>query len=509
MRRAYVNAVILLSCSACGDGAQGVDLCEQSPPPPECMVACDPTPGAPNTCPSGFHCSPDGMCQAQCTPGGGECGSGYECSADGRCISEGACDNLECQQVDCAAMGMPETTVSGTVFAPNGTLPLYGINVYVPNADPGPLPGGAQCATCDQALPGSPVVQTATDEAGNFVLSNVPAGDDIPLVITSGKWRRQITIPTVAACALTTLDAAETRLPATSAEGDIPHIALSTGGADALECLLRKLGIDDSEITTDGQNGRVHLYANVSSGGVGADQFEGGFGGGSGDFADSQDLWGSVAKLSEYDIVIFSCEGGQYPDTKSQQHMDNVKAYADLGGRLFMSHWHNIWIEGGGFEGASQEPAVWTEIANWNNSSTTFTGTDTIDEVSNPKGGSFATWMLNVMGSTVRGEIPILNDSGKNTCESINGGRAERWVYWTDGGTEYPQNFQFTTPNENPLEDRCGKVVFSDMHVSGDSTSSPGGPGYPSECSTDPLTPQEKALAFMLFDLASCVEIIP
>jgi hypothetical protein len=188
--------------------------------------------------------------------------------------------------------------------------------------------------------------------------------------------------------------------------------------------------------------------------------------------------------------------------------MDTAKAYADFGGRMFMSHWHNVWIEGAEHDGGTQAPAVWTSIASWNNSSTRFTGTDTIDETGNPKGPAFATWMLNVMGSTVRGEIPILSNTGKQTCESVDSTKAERWVYWSDGGEQYPQNFQFTTPNELPAEQRCGKVVFSDMHVSGDSQSDPEGDGFPSQCSEDPLTPQEKALAFMLFDLASCVSVI-
>ncbi len=499
-----ISMAFLVACGS--DGPVGEDQCAVIIPPPEaCMTACDAQPGAPQVCPQGYHCEPDGFCSAWCTAGGDECGEGYRCTDDGRCIGEDTCENLECQQMECS--GGAQTILTGTVFAPNGTLPLYGINVYVPNIDPGPLVPGARCSRCTDGLPGRPVVQTQTDTSGNFILSNVPVGEDIPLVIQSGKWRRQITVD-VPECVTTPVPAADTTLPKTKSEGDIPLIALSTGSADALECLVRKLGVADSEITSDAGSGRVHLYADTDSGGVGADRFQNGFAGGSGMFTDSQTLWSDLDKMKQYDIVVLSCEGGQYPETKLQTHMDAVKAYADYGGRMFMSHWHNVWIEGGEFEGMPQAPAVWPSIAEWNNASTTFTGTDTIDEVNNPKGEEFADWMLAVNGSTTRGEVEIQNDSGKNTCQSIDNDAAERWVYWEDNGTEFPQNFQFTTPNEAAPDDRCGKVVFSDMHVAGDSSSVSGDPGFPADCSTAPMTPQEKALAFMLFDLASCVAIV-
>ena len=52
------------------------------------MIECDPLPGAPNSCPAGFHCSPDGFCTAACTATGGECGSDAHCSDDGTCIPD-------------------------------------------------------------------------------------------------------------------------------------------------------------------------------------------------------------------------------------------------------------------------------------------------------------------------------------------------------------------------------------------------------------------------------------
>ena len=73
-----------------------------------------------------------------------------------------------------------------------------------------------------------------------------PGGRDIPLVITIGKWRRQLNIPNVAACqtatdrraADTTLPKSMTDMTPNTTRVDMPQIAISTGSADALECLV-------------------------------------------------------------------------------------------------------------------------------------------------------------------------------------------------------------------------------------------------------------------------------
>jgi len=427
-----------------------------------------------------------------------------------------ACVGLQCFQYDCAMKGAPPTSVSGTVFAPNGTLPLYGVNVYVPATDPGPLTDGATCDRCDAGLQGGALAAAVTDETGHFELDNVPATSDVPIVIQIGKWRRQLKLPAVAACADMPLAAADTSLPKSRTDMtplttgvDLPRIAISTGLYDALECLPLKLGIDPSEISSSTGTGRIHLYTNGGAAGQGASTFRAGWPGGTAPMTDSRTFWNDVNNIKNYDIVMLSCEGDQYPATKPQASLQAMHDYADLGGRLFASHWQNIWV-GGDYTNLNHGMPDWEAVASFNfgGNPSPDTLTATIDEVNNPKGKSFATWMVNVGGSTMRDLLTVTQ--ARTTCTSVDNTKAERWVYLdpaTSPNYSSAMNFQFTTPqNVDPMS-RCGKVVFSDMHVSADSTSSPATP-YPNGCSTQPLTAQEKALAFMFFDIASCVSSI-
>ena len=406
---------------------------------------------------------------------------------DGGSDDPDACVGLECRQVTCPGGGT--TTLSGTVFAPNGTLPLYNVNVFVPNSALDPLTPGAQCDRCGSPLSGNPLVQTISDTEGKFVLENVPVVDNLPLVIQVGKWRRQVTVPTIAQCADTPLDAQVTRLPRNKSEGDIPQMALTTGGADSLECLLRKIGLDDAEFTTSSGTGRVHLF----TGSGGTPRFNAALGGAA--FADAQTLWDTTDHLRPYDVTFLSCEGGQNPGTKPETARAAMGAYANLGGRVFMSHWHNYWIEAG--------PGMWPQTMTRSNRADLGSVTADIN-TGFGRGADLAQWLVNVAGSTMLGKIDLTD--AQHTVDAVNESMTERWISLdtTANGAPSIQYYQFTTPLEVEEAQRCGKAVFSDIHVStGDDSN--GSIAFPNGCTTTGLTPQEKVLAFMIFDIAGCV----
>ena len=398
-----------------------------------------------------------------------------------------------CQVIDCAAMNKTPTSLSGVVYAPNGTLPLYGVRVYVPanGGDPGPLPAGATCDPCSAGFQGGvaidptgkPVAAT-TDETGQFRIDNLPATDNLTVVIQAGKWRKLVTLATVSACAGVQLGATQTRFARNHTEGDMPQIAVTTGGADAVECLLRSLGIADSEFTSDRGTGRVHLYAGTGGSASAAGAA----------LSTATALWSSTDKMKAYDMLLLSCEGGQNPGSKPATSIQALFDYTTLGGRVYLSHYHNIWLE--------QGPDTWPAVATFNNGGASLTSATVSVDPSFDKAASFTAWLANAGASVTPGRITVTG--ARESCVSV-GSLGQGWldVAAAAGGFDGVQMFDFTTPLSMPRANRCGRVLFTDVHASPSSTP---GSDFPTGCTTSAaLTAQDKALAFAIFQLGACV----
>lgn len=423
--------------------------------------------------------------------------SGFNTSSSSGEDGPPPCTGLQCKQVSCPGGGT--TSLSGKVYLPEGTIPLYNAIVFVPNAQLAPFTQGITCDKCGTVPSGAPIATALTDATGSFKLENVPVGTDFPLVIQLGRWRRQITIAgsKVTQCADAQLDAADTRLPRNKNEGDIPQVAITTGGADSLECFLRKIGIEDSEFTPGSGAGRVHLYQGSTTDTVDPAATMAGA-------SNAQSLWDSEAELKKHDIVILSCEGNEINATKSQLARDNIKKYLDAGGRVFASHYHYTWFKNNA--GPGTNPLSVT--ASWLNGDDSFPANQnvTIDQTVQ-KGRDFAKWMDTVQGTTAPGSGMVAMTELKTSVNTVPGAgqppeTSRRWLYSTQEN-DRTKFFSFNTPLGTAPEMQCGRAVHTDIHVSaGDESTGT----FPGNCKTSTLSPQEKALVFLLMDLAACIQ---
>jgi hypothetical protein len=442
--------------------------------------------------------------------------SGFGGDANPNCI--GLCR----QQKVCAGGGT--TSISGVVKDPAGKVPIFNAIVYVPNAPVEPITQGASCDRCNATISGNPLVITQTDVNGNFKLENMPVGQNIPVVVQIGKWRRQVTIGSVGDCVDTPVDVETIRLPRKRSEGDIPKIAVATGAADPLQCLLRKVGLDDSEFGITGSDARVHLFQGggyINGPFVAAqNKFDDGR-----TFPNAEGLWGTVDELKKYDVVLLSCEGDDAPnDTEAHKPAAAKKAlydYASLGGRVFASHYHHHFFSTAA-PATIASPTIVQNVANWSQRNpepippaapdpvtTTAVNADIVGTF--PKAVAMKQWLEN-QGALVGGQLPIVD--AHHNVNSVKTG-ALNWIELTNknaGNTKAVQYMTFNTPLDAAEDAACGRVVFSGLHVAsglqnGKIDNPTAGATFPTQaCLTTDLSAQQKALEFMLFDLSSCVQ---
>jgi hypothetical protein len=426
------------------------------------------------------------------------------------------CIGLQCVASSdaCAAQGKPPTTISGVVYDPAGALPLYNVYVYVPNQKPDPIvPGNPTCTSCQAPASGSPVIGASTDKDGKFTLSQgpgdtwgVPSGDNLPLVLQIGKWRRQLVMPHIDACADNPLPDSPTpsqklRLPAKTSEGDMPYIAF-TSGCDPAECFLRHVGIDDSEFVPPGSAGGGHVvfYTGQDANSLGANGSGSQIAGGN-TWSETYTWWADVADLKQYDLVFDACECNA--NDRGAGAYQAMHDYVAGGGRLLSSHYYYNWLAPPTGPTDFQGVVSWALPEGIGPSYQNY-----YVDMSFPKGQAFGGWLQDLGVTTTLGVITLADT--RYDMNGVNPGTT-RWLYnadavGADAGSYATMLMSFNGPVGQPPASQCGRVMFSDVHISGTSDDST----FPNECAgADPdgsHAVNEKAQEFLFFDLFSCVQ---
>jgi hypothetical protein len=392
------------------------------------------------------------------------------------------------------------TTISGTVYDPRtvNALPLPNVLVYATTNPVAALPSGVQCLTYQAPTDVVSYAYSAVD--GTFTLANIPENASYTIVIQAGKWRRQFPNQTVGSSPVTGL---ALNMPADHTQGDIPMIAIVTGSVDGVECVLRDMGIADTEFTDDNQTvnagGHIHLYKGGGNSGKA----------GGAVISTSTPLetaltGGTGTELNNYDMVMFPCQGGQYPQTSSP--LTNLVNYANAGGRIFTTHYSYVYLDPN-----SPMFAQFAPVANWTttNESQINAGVGTV-ATNFSDGATLAQWLQN-SGATVTGTSNQIDISTLRTDVGTVIPPTQSWVTLNSGAysgqTGNPvMQMTFNAPVGAPAANQCGRIMYNDYHVFNVSDN---GATFPSECpdpATHAMSAQEKMLEYALFDLSTFVQ---
>ncbi len=259
--------------------------------------------------------------------------------------------------------------VDGQGLRPGGHQPALqhrGLRSRRSDDAPGPITLGTHtCNTCDVPI-GNYVTATQTDTSGSFTLKAGPdSARASPITIQAGKWRR--TIPDRhhdelrdehAKCRAT-----RSACPRSTPRGDMPQMALLTGGFDNLGCFLYKMGVDPREYSAPHAGGRLDIYEGVNAP-LGA-MIGNGLGLSNGERPGTATRAtrvrsGPASRASR--PTTWSC----WPARATRGHRPSrplsitaMHDWLNEGGKVFATHFHYLWFQSGPSD--FQGTATWKE----------------------------------------------------------------------------------------------------------------------------------------------------
>ena len=355
-------------------------------------------------------------------------------------------------------------TVTGTVYAPNGTDPLPNIYVYAA-AQVNQFPPGNYCNQCSMPLDvWYSHTQTAADGSFSLDLSGVPVGPNITFVINVGRFRKVTQLPVQ--CGPNTAAHPATTLPGKSADGDIPKIAVSTGNSDHLDQILGVLGITEY----DCYEGRATTSTAPTCTPV--------------DTVANLLAKKSAKTIDDYHLLFVSCAPNAYKTFGSATIASNTTAFVTAGGRLFATDMSYDYVaEAFPSQITWMGPSGSPQPVDGANVGVAGTYTGNVDDP------QLAAW-LNKLGATTGNTVSLqgfLNPwSVQASLPKTSTLIVDGTVSYTGGSSDVPLTTQFDVSS-------CGRVIYSSYHTAG-GTVTPGN-----------LLPQERLLEYLMFEVATCV----
>ncbi len=377
---------------------------------------------------------------------GGVCGY---CNADFPECVEGVCQPYcpTCQQ-------------HGTVLAPEGTIPIRGALVWATKTPPSSFPEGVFCDTCVDLPKGTPHAFSGVD--GKFNLPITSEGE-WTIVVQKGTFRRVRTLNIVAG--QQELGKEVTALPSKTdlAAGDqIPSMIVVADTYDEIENTLGKLGL-----------GEVDEWGYLDEG---TESFE------LVDEYDAEELFTDEAELAKYQIIFMPCASGWFfPTLEAADVQGRLREWVQKGGRLYVTDWsYDI------LKVLFPDPIKWLGDDGDLDSAQLGSSYDGKGQVLDD---GLKLW-LDGQGLTqfdLLANWTIIESVSKYTAPDVDGTLVEMeptvWmnvVTPDDGSRPATVSFQWG----------CGRGMFSTYH---------------SEDGEDFL-PQEKSLAYILFEVALCAD---
>ncbi len=382
-----------------------------------------------------------------------------------------------------------ESEITGKVLAPNATDPVPGASVFIPAQVPELFPPDVTCEVCGTFGGSTNLWYTTSATDGAFKLTSVCPGKR-PLVLQNGRFRRLIyvDVPEKGSVALT---AEQTRLPKRAKEFEladaVPKIAVATGDYDKMECVLRKIGLQD---------GAFDLYedATVLTSPTKLPTF--------------QSLVSDLARMKTYNIIFINCTANTFEaELKKPEVRQNITTYMQSGGRFYVTDWSYDWIEQ--VEAFSPfidfEPGASAGSPEAQNAGAL--GADGLKIRASIKDDALASWLKlfpNAIDASKTSPIEyflidwvIISSIAKDVKLWVEGPIKSR-----DGSIQGVRPLTLTFNFKN-----CGKILYSSYHTEGrEDEILP--LAYPAYCSGASASPQDRILEYLIFDIANCVKPI-